>query len=210
MLPWAKKARNTGESWDYRKAPRKICEQVQKKRAVTKTPWCRKTDYIRGYCCEQTKSYTYTGSAAWNQSYAGRGEGAAGSTETQFRSLWDYVRNRTVGNKSYYRYCNGKKELYSFEAKLGEQAQKNPKVKYTIDFKVTPHILRHTYITNLLLSGADVKTVQYLAGHERASITLDIYTHLVYNKPEELMEKVQRAFPSSEWGLCVFRNQKMI
>ena len=71
-------------------------------------------------------------------------------------------------------------------------------VKYTIDFKVTPHILRHTYITNLLLSGADVKTVQYLAGHERASITLDIYTHLVYNKPEELMEKVQRAFPSSE------------
>ena len=119
-------------------------------------------------------------------------------TETQFRSMWDYVRNRTVGNKSYYRYPNGKKELYSFEAKLGEQAQNNPKVKYTIDFKVTPHILRHTYITNLLLSGADVKTVQYLAGHERASITLDIYTHLVYNKPEELMEKVQRAFPSSE------------
>lgn len=119
-------------------------------------------------------------------------------TETQFRSMWDYVRNRTVGNKSYYRYRNGKKELYSFEAKLGEQAQNNPKVKYTIDFKVTPHILRHTYITNLLLSGADVKTVQYLAGHERASITLDIYTHLVYNKPEELMEKVQRAFPSSE------------
>lgn len=102
------------------------------------------------------------------------------------------------GHKSYYRYRNGKKELYSFEAKLGEQAQNNPKVKYTIDFKVTPHILRHTYITNLLLSGADVKTVQYLAGHERASITLDIYTHLVYNKPEELMEKVQRAFPSSE------------
>lgn len=116
-------------------------------------------------------------------------------TETQFRSLWNYVRNRTAGNKSYYRYRNGKKELFSFEAKLGDTAQHNPKVKYTIDFKVTPHILRHTYITNLLLSGVDVKTVQYLAGHERSAITLDIYSHLVYNRPEDLIDKVRNAFP---------------
>ena len=63
-----------------------------------------------------------------------------------------------------------------------------------IDFVVTPHILRHTYITNLLLAGVDVKTVQYLAGHERAKITLDIYAHLTNNKPEEISGKVNQAF----------------
>lgn len=117
-------------------------------------------------------------------------------TETQFRNLWDCVKVRTVGQKSYYRYRDGKKELCSFDAVLGERAKHNPEVVYSIDFKVTPHILRHTYITNLLLSGVDVKTVQYLAGHERSAITLDIYSHLVYNRPEDLIEKVQNAFPA--------------
>ena len=55
-------------------------------------------------------------------------------------------------------------------------------------------ILGHTYITNLLLAGVDVKTVQYLAGHERAKITLDIYAHLTYNRPEEILSKVNLAF----------------
>ena len=71
---------------------------------------------------------------------------------------------------------------------------KNSNLTYTIDFDVTPHILRHTYITNLLLAGVDIKTVQYLAGHERAKITLDIYAHLTYNRPEEILEKVNAAF----------------
>ena len=61
-------------------------------------------------------------------------------------------------------------------------------------FGVIPHISCHTYITNLLLAGVDIKTVQYLAGHERAKITLDIYAHLTYNRPEEILEKVNAAF----------------
>ncbi len=39
---------------------------------------------------------------------------------------------------------------------------------YTLDFTVTLHQLRHTYITNLIYSGIDPKTVQYLAGHENS------------------------------------------
>ena len=88
-----------------------------------------------------------------------------------------------------------------FEAVKGEHAKHNPDVVYTIDFKVTPHILRHTYITNLLLGGVDIKTVQYLAGHERAKITLDIYAHLTYNRPEEIIDKINMAFaPQAEEG----------
>lgn len=114
--------------------------------------------------------------------------------ESQFQRLWKYIDKRTVGTKTYFRYKNGKKTQFTFEAVKGERAKHNPGVVYSIDFKVTPHILRHTYITNLLLKGVDVKTVQYLAGHERAKITLDIYAHLTYNRPEDIIEKINMVF----------------
>ncbi len=75
-------------------------------------------------------------------------------------------------------------KTYVIYAKKGQKAN-HQKHFYTIDFEVTPHILRHTYITNLLLAGTDTKTVQYLAGHEKPKITLDIYAHLTYNRPED-------------------------
>ena len=64
---------------------------------------------------------------------------------------------------------------------------------YTLNFDVTPHLLRHTYITNLLYAGVDPKTVQYLAGHENSKTTMDIYARVKYNKPEELFEVVNDA-----------------
>lgn len=112
---------------------------------------------------------------------------------TQFKRLWNYVVRRTEKDRVYYRYVDGVKTAHHVEAKLGEKAKRGG-FTYTIDFEVTPHILRHTYITNLLLAGVDVKTVQYLAGHERAKITLDIYAHLTYNRPEEILGKVNLAF----------------
>ena len=42
---------------------------------------------------------------------------------------------------------------------------------------MTPHLLRHTYITNLIHEGVDPKTVQYLAGHENSKVTMDIYAN---------------------------------
>ena len=121
------------------------------------------------------------------------GEGTALSG-TQWRQLWRYVQIRTAKERHYYRYVNGQKIRHDVVPVLGESAAHNSKVVYSIDFDVTPHQLRHTYITNLLLAGVDVKTVQYLAGHEHAKITLDVYAHLTYNRPEDLLEKVNRAF----------------
>ena len=68
---------------------------------------------------------------------------------------------------------------------------------YAIDFDVTPHQLRHTYITNLLYAGVDPKTVQYLAGHENSKTTMDIYAQVKYNKPEQLLSVVNAAFAPS-------------
>ena len=73
-------------------------------------------------------------------------------------------------------------------------------IYYTLDFNVTPHLLRHTYITNLIHEGVDPKTVQYLAGHENSKVTMDIYAKVKYNKPWELAAVVNDAFqPSTEY-----------
>lgn len=64
---------------------------------------------------------------------------------------------------------------YTIYPVLGEKARNNGKVVYSLDFEVTPHQLRHTYITNLIYASVDPKTVQYLAGHENSKITMDIY-----------------------------------
>lgn len=47
---------------------------------------------------------------------------------------------------------------------------------------VTPHILRHTYCTLLFASGADLKTVQTLMGHDDPSTTLRVYSHYVESR----------------------------
>lgn len=50
---------------------------------------------------------------------------------------------------------------------------------------VTPHVLRHTFCTNLQQAGIDVKSLQYLMGHSNVSVTLDIYTHTNYDVVKE-------------------------
>lgn len=56
--------------------------------------------------------------------------------------------------------------------------------------KVTPHVLRHTFCTDMQRAGIDVKSLQYLMGHSNVSVTLDVYTHSDYNAVEKAFERV--------------------
>lgn len=56
---------------------------------------------------------------------------------------------------------------------------------------ITPHILRHTYCTNMARAGMNPKTLQYLMGHSDISITLNVYTHLGYEDAALELERLQ-------------------
>ena len=43
--------------------------------------------------------------------------------------------------------------------------------------KVTPHILRHTFASNCVRKGIDLKTLQIIMGHANYDITMSVYTH---------------------------------
>ena len=113
---------------------------------------------------------------------------------TQFKRVWQYIVTRSTKERTYVRYVNGEKIKHTISPVLGEVAPHNGKVTYSMDFQVTPHQLRHTYITNLIYAQVDPKTVQYLAGHENSKITMDIYAKVKYNKPKELAAVVNGAF----------------
>lgn len=120
---------------------------------------------------------------------------------TQFKRLWQYIVTRSVKERSYYRYEDGKRVKHTVKPVLGEKAAHNGKVVYSLDFDVTPHMLRHTYITNLIHSSVDPKTVQYLAGHESSRITMDIYAKVKYNRPDQLAGILDSAF--AQWDADV-------
>ena len=56
--------------------------------------------------------------------------------------------------------------------------------------KVTPHVCRHTYCSNMAKSGMNPKTLQYLMGHADIGVTLNTYTHIGLDDAKEEVQRI--------------------
>lgn len=57
--------------------------------------------------------------------------------------------------------------------------------------RITPHVCRHTYCSNMTKAGINTKTLQYLMGHSDIGITLNTYTHLGVEDAEGELKRIK-------------------
>jgi site-specific recombinase XerD len=70
-----------------------------------------------------------------------------------------------------------------------ERIVKQYAIKAGISKKVTPHVIRHMFATDLLQNGADIRSVQAMLGHSNISTT-QVYTHVT----DKQLREVHQAF----------------
>ena len=176
---------------DVRRACRWVRNNAPEVSEVLKSSAAWRTIPIPSQLVEALRSAQEAAAGPW---VLANSQGGPWSYAT-LRSAWDSVRARSAGTATRVRKdpATGELKKVVIEKKIGDRVR-NHAALVSIDFPVSPHILRHTYVTRLILGGVDLKRVQYLAGHADAKITLDIYTSLMGHRPEDLIGDVTGIF----------------
>ena len=86
---------------------------------------------------------------------------------------------------------NGKPLMaYHWEKRMQRILEKYNSIYKVQMPKVTPHVCRHTFCSNMAKSGMNPKTLQYIMGHSDISVTLNTYTHINFEDAKSEMERV--------------------
>ncbi len=74
--------------------------------------------------------------------------------------------------------------------------------------RVTIHSLRHTYASAMLAAGASVKALQRSLGHASATMTLNVYSHMIPENMESSLLKVQALFAGKKAGVLPLKVER--
>jgi len=81
--------------------------------------------------------------------------------------------------------------LFPITARRAQMMIKERAKKAGIEKRVTPHMLRHSFATDLLRKGVDIRLVQQFLGHRSLNNTM-IYTHVTNNQLKEVHKKLYK------------------
>jgi len=100
-----------------------------------------------------------------------------------------YLASRKDSHKPLFiRYAGGEGEMRLTPRSVQRIIKKYGK-QCRLPFEVTPHVIRHSFATDLLMAGADIRSVQEMLGHKNISTT-QIYTHIT----DRQLRDVHQAF----------------
>jgi site-specific recombinase XerD len=78
-----------------------------------------------------------------------------------------------------------KRDTLRLTSRSVERIVKQYAIQSGISKKVTPHVIRHSFATDLLSNGADLRSVQALLGHANITTT-QVYTHVTDRHLKEI------------------------
>ena len=109
------------------------------------------------------------------------------------KAVAEYMKKRTDMSEalfvSYGKGAPKTKDLPRITPRSVERMVKQYAIKAGITRKVTPHVIRHSFATDLLGNGADLRSVQALLGHANIATT-QVYTHVT----DKHLREVHQAF----------------
>lgn len=109
-------------------------------------------------------------------------------------ALWlkKYLDERNDSDKALFiRYSGKKSETLRLTPRSIQRLVEKYVKKARLPVKITPHGLRHSFATDLLTGGADLRAIQELLGHKNVSTT-QIYTHITNPQLRQIHEKFHR------------------
>jgi site-specific recombinase XerD len=115
-------------------------------------------------------------------------------SESSKKAIKEYLKKREDMEEAMFINITNKKQnsmsssITRLTSRSMERIVKYYAIKAGISKKVTPHVIRHSFATDLLQNGADIRSVQMMLGHSNIATT-QIYTHVTDKALKEIHKK---------------------